>query len=524
MTNDNNARLVKLLLDTPENNTLFGFKEYTSVLTSAIVGSEPHFTIGIFGKWGTGKTTLLKKIEESLKSNYKEDILTIFFDAWRYQREENMLLPLLDAISDSFRKYCPKRIRFCKWLSKHSIAIASSLSIQLPYVNVSPKESIDVWEKINLKNSVYYTWINEFKKVLDQWRKGENSKKRIVILIDDLDRCLPPKLMEVLESIKVMLDYPGFVFVIALDESVVEKAIEGHYHNESNINGKSYLKKLIQVEFRLPPLRSVDLVNFTSVLQTKIEPFDYNSSTTLAQLVPIVVGDNPREVKRFINGVLVATSIMKEMGLTIPTHKQIAFMAIEYRWFEFIVELKNNSVLKDAIIDYFGPEYNLKPEDKQLVTGVFTKYQGLEKYLLNPYGKQILELKEDDLNTLIYYSSLTREKSNDEQLKDIIEESLSSLTPREQRVLQLRFGLEDGRSRSLEEVGIEFNVSRERIRQIEAKALRKLRHPSRWGKLNNYESFRNELNTPTKNLIKAIFGEMPIDIYIKEENPDTQEM
>jgi len=71
-------------------------------------------------------------------------------------------------------------------------------------------------------------------------------------------------------------------------------------------------------------------------------------------------------------------------------------------------------------------------------------------------------------------------------LKEQINEVLGELTPREQRVLVLRFGLEDGRSRTLEEVGQEFNVTRERIRQIEAKALRKLRHPSRSRRLKDY--------------------------------------
>jgi RNA polymerase primary sigma factor len=71
-------------------------------------------------------------------------------------------------------------------------------------------------------------------------------------------------------------------------------------------------------------------------------------------------------------------------------------------------------------------------------------------------------------------------------LKEQLSEVLSEMTPREQRVLILRFGLEDGRSRTLEEVGQEFNVTRERIRQIEAKALRKLRHPSRSRRLKDY--------------------------------------
>ena len=68
---------------------------------------------------------------------------------------------------------------------------------------------------------------------------------------------------------------------------------------------------------------------------------------------------------------------------------------------------------------------------------------------------------------------------------------LDSLTGRERRVLQLRFGLEDGRARTLEEVGKEFNVTRERIRQIEAKALRKLRHPSRVGSSRTISSSSN---------------------------------
>ena len=71
-------------------------------------------------------------------------------------------------------------------------------------------------------------------------------------------------------------------------------------------------------------------------------------------------------------------------------------------------------------------------------------------------------------------------------LREQLDEIINTLTPREAKVLKLRFGLEDGKSRTLEEVGKEFNVTRERIRQIEAKALRKLRHPSRSKKLKDY--------------------------------------
>lgn len=83
-------------------------------------------------------------------------------------------------------------------------------------------------------------------------------------------------------------------------------------------------------------------------------------------------------------------------------------------------------------------------------------------------------------------ASTPSEAASYQMLRESMEEVLDSLTERERKVLELRFGLEDGRGRTLEEVGKEFNVTRERIRQIEAKALRKLRHPSRSKKLRDY--------------------------------------
>jgi RNA polymerase primary sigma factor len=78
------------------------------------------------------------------------------------------------------------------------------------------------------------------------------------------------------------------------------------------------------------------------------------------------------------------------------------------------------------------------------------------------------------------------EAASRELLRDQIDKVLSELTEREKRIITLRFGLENDRSMTLEEVGKEFNVTRERIRQIEAKALRKLRHPSRSRKLKDF--------------------------------------
>ena len=84
------------------------------------------------------------------------------------------------------------------------------------------------------------------------------------------------------------------------------------------------------------------------------------------------------------------------------------------------------------------------------------------------------------------YAAAPVDAASQTLLKEQLIDILGTLTKREEKVLRLRFGLEDGRSRTLEEVGKEFDVTRERIRQIEAKALRKLRHPSRSKKLKDF--------------------------------------
>jgi RNA polymerase primary sigma factor len=127
-----------------------------------------------------------------------------------------------------------------------------------------------------------------------------------------------------------------------------------------------------------------------------------------------------------------------------------------------------------------GLEMEISPEK---IRGVFNLAQ-LPISLETPIGEE----GDSDLGDFIEDRNTIAppEAASNQLLKEQIDEVLLTLSPRERRVLQLRFGLEDGRSRTLEEVGKEFQVTRERIRQIEAKALRKLRHPSRSRKLNDY--------------------------------------
>jgi len=135
---------------------------------------------------------------------------------------------------------------------------------------------------------------------------------------------------------------------------------------------------------------------------------------------------------------------------------------------------------REPTSEEIGKEMEMPPEKVREIIKVSQLPVSLESPMGEEEDSHLGDFIEDR-NALPPVDAATRQL-----LKEQIDDVLSTLTPREQRVLQLRFGLEDGRSRTLEEVGREFNVTRERIRQIEAKVLRKLRHPSRSRRLKDY--------------------------------------
>ena len=138
-------------------------------------------------------------------------------------------------------------------------------------------------------------------------------------------------------------------------------------------------------------------------------------------------------------------------------------------------------------------ELNREPSEEELAAKMGTsveKIREIYKISQEPVSLETPIGEEDDSHLGDFVpderNMSPEEYATNEMLKDEISEVLLTLTEREEKVIRLRFGLEDGKSRTLEEVGQMFGVTRERIRQIEAKALRKLRHPSRSRKLKDY--------------------------------------
>ena len=134
----------------------------------------------------------------------------------------------------------------------------------------------------------------------------------------------------------------------------------------------------------------------------------------------------------------------------------------------------------EATANEIAEKMNMSPEKVREILKIAQDPVSLETPIGEEEDSHLGDFIED------YDSPAPAETASYALLKEQLNEVLHTLTPREEHVLKLRFGLEDGRTRTLEEVGSEFHITRERIRQIEAKALRKLRHPSRSKRLKDY--------------------------------------
>ena len=342
------TQLSPILDDQPAARDYLDFDSYVQALKELIVhgSTKTPLTLGIFGRWGTGKTTLMRMLERELKN---AGIATVWFNAWQYGNEDELWAAFLQSIFNkmqadlglfrqlSFKlKLLLKRIEWhdapglvLKYLFRILLALIPLLIIDPVSQDIQPSArpllqaggsmlsmALAVWivakpivdavqQNVSIDLSTFRQTSNyqEHIAFLDKFREHfadvvqslpQRGDKRLAVFIDDLDRCSPERTLQVLDAIKVFVDIQGCVYILGLDVDVVQKAIATKYQGDP-VAQREYLGKIVQLPFQLPPLTREEMQEYLERLALDL-PHQRCHEVFVAGLVV-----NPREIKRTIN-------------------------------------------------------------------------------------------------------------------------------------------------------------------------------------------------------------------------------
>lgn len=378
--------------------------------------TNPHLlplTIGVFGDWGSGKSSIMRMLEQKLESD--EKILTIYFNSWLFEGREDAKVSLLENIILELSKgktlseeakskvlQLLSRIDFLKLTSdgvkkygKNVIDIIATGGIGtaieagfsmlnkdkleiLKNIDISTLDKYIKDEQENTSKTTIKSFKDDFAKLIEL-----TAYDSVVIFIDDLDRCLPERVIDTLEAIKLFLSVDNTAFVIGADERILKHSISMHlklhtFNNDSEYLQNTqqivtdYIEKLIQIPYRIPKLSASEIETYNNLLFSlnlldseefqKIydkylefrkgdfySPFSFgnikeiislddktelsnllNISHFMSQMITNVLKGNPRQTKRFLNTFILRRKLAQVASLEIDILILIKLMLLEY--------------------------------------------------------------------------------------------------------------------------------------------------------------------------------------------------
>src|SRR5213592_495465 len=340
---------------------------------------------------------------------------------------------------------------------------------------LSPDDVLAGFPELELDPEQLFRIFNVFRDMGIEVSDGEKDFEEVVEIDDDLISTIEAMDSVSLDDpVRMYLKEIGRVSLLKAEQEVtLAKAIEAGDDNAKHKLTEANLRLVVSIAKKYigRGMSFLDLIQEGNMgLIRAVEKFDYQkgfkfstyATWWIRQAITRAIADQARTIRipvhmvETINRLIrVSRQLLQELGRE-PTVEEIA----------------------EAMSK--GQEVQVTPEKVREIIKVSQEPVSLETPIGEEEDSHLGDFIED------HGALAPSEAASHQLLKEQVEDVLDSLTGRERRVLQLRFGLDDGRQRTLEEVGREFGVTRERIRQIEAKALRKLRHPSRSKKLKDY--------------------------------------
>lgn len=244
-------------IDTEEQD-LLGRSSFSKQLGKAIYeyNGKDGLVIGLFGKWGTGKTSVINMtINEisKLENNHESQPLIMKFSPWNYSDKDNLISLFFQSIKNKIEIQGNEDLKnkVGKALSDYSGAF-DALSL-VPVVGSGVAAVLKTLAQAQGTNLMQVADLDKTKEVLEN--ALINANRKIIIVIDDIDRLTNSQIRDVFQLVKQVADFPNVIYILAMDREIVRSALtEVH-----NIDGNEYLEKIIQVPFELPELRKSKL-------------------------------------------------------------------------------------------------------------------------------------------------------------------------------------------------------------------------------------------------------------------------
>jgi len=292
----------------------FGTERYVNGLIKFIENSSAPITIALQGEWGSGKTSMMTRLERALCSKEDSPFIGVNINTWEYSMMSSpemtvykilakLVRELTGENSDS-KKKVSKILRGLYRGGREALKMIPGVNVAVEMAKIPTDISVD--EKDN--DASLSELREELQQVINS-RIADTGQRGVIVFVDDLDRLNPPVAVEILELLKNVFTLDNCIFVLAIDYDVVVKGLEpkfGKLTDKNEREFRSFFDKIIQVPFSLPvsSYRPMDFVLNALVgigYLKDIDTSDPNVRARFSSVVESSVGKNPRSIKRLIN-------------------------------------------------------------------------------------------------------------------------------------------------------------------------------------------------------------------------------